>query len=226
VKETDSSLAALEGWTRALRKDLRAGDFVLLTNNESVPADMVVLSSDMPDGSLFVSTRSLDGENNLKSKTAVSHVHEAISTTSCLEQPFELEFEPPNSNLYSFNGKFSFLSNTHEVRSELSLTTANLILSGSVVKNTKWLVGIVVGPGKDSKIMLNSKISGRKQSQAERTLNVLIVTNFIVLAVCCTLSVLPFTAKQRIQLWSRSFCPAESCAGTSIVVDFLYYLLT
>lgn len=53
-----------------LSESLKVGDVIQLKNNEMVPADVVLLSTDDPLGQCFISTETLDGEMNLKPKFA------------------------------------------------------------------------------------------------------------------------------------------------------------
>jgi P-type E1-E2 ATPase len=48
-------------------KDLKTGDLVLMKDEETFPADLVLLTSSN-EGDCFVKTSSLDGEKNLKKR--------------------------------------------------------------------------------------------------------------------------------------------------------------
>lgn len=45
---------------------MRVGDIVHLSNNETVPADILLLRSSNPHGVCYIDTCDLDGETNLK----------------------------------------------------------------------------------------------------------------------------------------------------------------
>lgn len=49
-------------------KDIYIGDIVKVKDNEFLPCDMIVLKSSDPKGTVFVETKNLDGETNLKFK--------------------------------------------------------------------------------------------------------------------------------------------------------------
>ena len=44
----------------------QVGDIVRVNANEGIPCDMVMISSEDPDGSCYITTANLDGETNLK----------------------------------------------------------------------------------------------------------------------------------------------------------------
>lgn len=48
--------------------DILVGDIVLLKENEKVPADVLLIGSSSSKGLIYIETKDLDGENNLKIK--------------------------------------------------------------------------------------------------------------------------------------------------------------
>ena len=53
-----------------MSESLKVGDVIQLNNNQMVPADVVLLSTDDSLGQCYISTETLDGEMNLKPKFA------------------------------------------------------------------------------------------------------------------------------------------------------------
>jgi phospholipid-transporting ATPase len=73
----------------------------------------------------------------------------------------------------------------------VNYTSANaLLLRGAKLKNTKWVVGLVVYVGEDSKVMRNSEEPRIKTSQVEQKVNILLLFVFVFqLALCLLCSI-------------------------------------
>lgn len=68
----------------------------------------------------------------------------------------------PLANLYNFHGKL-------EINNESGhLMIDNLLLRGSRLKDTEYVVGCAIYTGQDTKLSLNSKIVSNKFSTAEK----------------------------------------------------------
>lgn len=152
--------------------------------DEPIPADLIVLaSSNQATRKLFVETKSLDGETNLKEKISIPHTQEMLDELVLQQQvasnSYEFTFEAPNPLLYTFKGTLK----TPSVG--LPLDNKHLVLRGCVLKNTDYFLGVVVYCGKDSKIMMNSIIAQNKRSKLETSLSFYIAAMFGVLIICC-----------------------------------------
>lgn len=175
-------------WERTLWKKLDVGDIVLLRENEQVPADIVVLSTSDPDGLCYLETKNLDGETNLKPRKALQATSSIISEEDVEKSSFVLESEPPHQNLYLYNGVLRYTDPANGDSRKEGVTINELLLRGCTVRNTAWIIGLVVFTGPDTKIYLNGGITPSKQSKIARETNFNVIVNFAFLLVICTLS--------------------------------------
>ncbi|THX87279.1 phospholipid-translocating P-type ATPase [Aureobasidium pullulans] len=177
-------------------KNVQVGDFVRLYNEESIPADIVVLSTSDPDGACYVETKNLDGETNLKVRQALHCSQKVKRARDCERAEFILESEPPHANLYSYSGAIRWKqqgSKNSEVQAaEMAepVSINNMLLRGCSIRNTEWVLGIVVFTGEETKIMLNSGITPTKRAQISKDLNWNVIYNFIILFFMCLISAL------------------------------------
>lgn len=67
-------------YTDCCWKNVTVGDFIRLSCNEIIPADMVLLFSTDPDGICHIETSGLDGESNLKQRQVVRGYAEQVKS--------------------------------------------------------------------------------------------------------------------------------------------------
>jgi phospholipid-translocating ATPase len=175
-------------------KNVQVGDFVRLYNDEEIPADVIVLSSSSDDGACYVETKNLDGETNLKVRNALHCTRDVRHARHCERADFVIESEGPHSNLYSYSAAIKWQQHnakdpeapTYEMVEPISIN--NLILRGCQLRNTEWVLGVVVFTGEETKIMINSGITPSKRARMSKELNWNVVYNFIILAAMCLIS--------------------------------------
>ncbi|KAJ1938325.1 phospholipid transporting ATPase, partial [Linderina pennispora] len=68
------------------------------------------------------------------------------------------------------------------------LNVDNLLLRGSVLRNTRWAVGVAIFTGDDTKIMMNAGETPSKRSRIERMMNYQVLSQFCLLFVLCLVS--------------------------------------
>lgn len=174
-------------------EDVRVGDVVYLRNNDPVPADMVICSTSEDDGSCFVETKNLDGEINLKSRFAVPELRDMVSADTCADRHFDIEVEPQHTDMYRFNARANLLDREDEEGNMVScpVTLNQVLLRGCSVRNTDWVIGVVLMTGADSKIVLNSGDTPSKLSRMEHLMNRMVYINLAligVIAVVCAVA--------------------------------------
>ncbi len=132
----------------------------------------------------------MDGETNLKARKALKATT-GISTEEDLERSaFVLDSEPPHQNLYVYNGVLRFTdpsSPDKELKQE-PVSINEMLLRGCALRNTQWVIGLVVFTGADTKIMMNGGDTPSKRSKIEKETNFNVVVNFIVLICMCLIA--------------------------------------
>ncbi|KAJ7706920.1 hypothetical protein B0H17DRAFT_1034845 [Mycena rosella] len=176
-----------DGWRPALWEDVRVGDFVKILDDEPLPADILICSTSEDEQTAYVETKNLDGETNLKSRHAVPALAHLRDAAACAapENAFWVDCERPDNNMYRLNGAVFIGDQTAPV--DLTMT----LLRGTVLRNTRWVIGLVLFTGEDTKIVLNSGGTPSKRSKVEREMNPQVATNLILLAamaVACGIS--------------------------------------
>lgn len=175
-------------WERTLWKKLEVGDIVLLKDNEQVPADIVVLSTSDPEGMCYLETKNLDGETNLKPRKALPATSSIQSEEDIERSSFVLDSEPPHQNLYNYHGVLRYKDPTSGEEKQSPVTINEFLLRGCAVRNTSWIIGLVVFTGADTKIMMNGGDTPSKRSKIEVETNFNVIVNFAVLIAMCTIA--------------------------------------
>lgn len=171
---------------------VRVGDMIKVHEKEHLPSDIILVASSNNDGLAYIETKQLDGESNLKVKVVPQVISPAFSTDSvALLTKGRVECEAPNDRLYKFTGRMILESVPPVASSQISgdesddsaarahvplneavsLGPENLLIRGSSIRNTDWVMGIVVNTGRDTKLMQNVKPRPRKNSRLERETN-------------------------------------------------------
>ena len=161
--------------------EVRVGDIVRVRNKENFPVDMIALCSSEEDGTCFIETMNLDGETNLKVKKSLEETKDYGADPEALLAHLQgkVECEKPNASLYTFTG------NLITQGSKIPVDPSNVLLRGCVLKNTRWVCGVAVFTGKDSKVMMNSTDPPSKRSTLERSMDKLIMFMFGMMAIIC-----------------------------------------
>jgi len=127
------------------------GDICKVKEKDLFPADLILLASQHQDGNAFIETASLDGEKNLKPRNAypetqILNTEEKLSTFMGSWQG-----KIPDKNTEDFHSNLLF-NDTKIVYSR----EKNLLWRGTRLMNTKWVYGLVIYTGRNTKIMKNS----------------------------------------------------------------------
>ncbi|XP_046430258.1 phospholipid-transporting ATPase VD isoform X1 [Neodiprion fabricii] len=161
-------------------KDVKVGDLVHLSNNELVPADLLLLRSSDPQGLAYLDTCNLDGETNLKQRQVVRGFLDLQNSFKPSKFRSVVEVDQPSTRIYRFHGAV-----VHSSGSRVPVSTENLLLRECLLKNTDFVEGIVVYAGHETKAMLNNGGPRYKRSRLERQMNLDVVWCVFILVVLC-----------------------------------------
>ncbi|KAK7034698.1 hypothetical protein VNI00_012105 [Paramarasmius palmivorus] len=168
-------------WKRRAWEDLRVGDIVKICDNEPIPADILICATSEEENVAFVETKNLDGETNLKSRHAVYELSHLRSARECANpvNRFTVDLDRPENNMFRLNALIKTdYGNKTQVPADISM----VLLRGTVLRNTGWVIGVVMFTGEDTKIVQNSGGTPSKRSRVERQMNPQVFLNLLLLA--------------------------------------------
>ncbi|KAG8758981.1 hypothetical protein FRC14_006959 [Serendipita sp. 396] len=170
-------------WRSTAWEDVRVGDFVKIRADEPFPGDIIICTTSDPEDVCFVETKNLDGETNLKSRKSVGSLGHLSSAEACAKHAFRIDADRPETNMYRLNAKITALNEKGEDEGKAEPIDLNtVLLRGTVLRNTDWVIGIVLFTGGDTKIVLNSGGTPSKRSKLERQMNPMVFINLALLA--------------------------------------------
>ncbi|KAI9069193.1 phospholipid-translocating P-type ATPase [Trametes sanguinea] len=166
-------------WKMTIWEDLKVGDIVKVMDDEQLPADILICATSEEENVAYVETKNLDGETNLKSRSACPALAHLNTARACADKrnAFRVECDRPEPNLYKFNAAVVTAD-----EKKTSVDSNMVLLRGTVLRNTRWVIGVVLYTGEDTKIVLNSGATPSKRSRVERQMNPQVFINLIILA--------------------------------------------
>jgi phospholipid-translocating P-type ATPase (flippase) len=160
-------------------RHLQPGMVVLVRDRDEFPADLVCLASSDPEGKCYIETANIDGETNLKLRKCAPcdsagtgpgwQDMTALLDGAANNEGAAISFEPPNPSIHTFGGT---ITTNNNVRAACG--ASELCLRGALLRNTKWVLGVVVYTGRDTKLVMNSREVPSKLSTIEQTVNKMI----------------------------------------------------
>ena len=140
-----------------------------------------------------------------------------------------IKINSPNPNLNYVNGNFhpKFEKFGSKIEQDIHISNNEFLLKGSILKNTNWIIGIVVYTGKSNKIILNSKKSRLKVSKNEKKLNLyLSVVFFLLIFLCFECSVTHLLKYKRFyKYYKEVILISDYTVKESVIIFFTYFLL-
>ncbi|CAM9414176.1 unnamed protein product [Choristocarpus tenellus] len=216
---------------------VRVGDFVLVKNREPIPADLLVMGVHEPNpdsraGICYVESKSLDGETNLKIRQAVNCTNGRLSSPEdLLRLKGKIVMEHPNKLIDSFTGTIEVEKmGPGNKANRKAILPRNLLLRGCVLRNSPWVVGLVLNSGPDTKIIMSMTEVPQKSSHLEqRTNNEIrhIVTYLCAVCLVASFGSLFWNASRaeenKYLVWD--FDGVDEYVKEFIIMFFYYFLL-
>ncbi|GMF25159.1 unnamed protein product [Phytophthora fragariaefolia] len=213
-------------------EELKVGELVRVGENEEVPADMILVASGSPNGQCYVMTANLDGESSLKPRFVQPELcrppyrdcfscdgQQLTAQSAALLTSVFIECEPPNRSIDKFKGTL-VLTKTRSI----SLDISNVMLRGTHLKDTPWVIGVVVYTGDDTRVCQNASETPIKASWLSHFINQ--VTVWIVVVQVIILIVAVVIESELVKSSSvqhNPFIPED--IKDSTFVDFVWLFL-
>lgn len=220
-KRINSSLVEVlhgDSWVNITWSELVVGRLVRIKSNEYFPADLVLLSTSNDEGLCYIETSNLDGESNLKTRRALEQTWKYGNSNEASKFTGEIHCEHPNDSLYSFTGNIIIGKETYPISVE------NVLLRGCSLKNTSWIVGIVIFAGHETKVMKNALNVPSKRSRLEKKIDKVIYYLFGLLFTVALIGGIGCGFFLNNNLWYLQLGKGSGyifSAGSTVLVDVL-----
>ena len=141
----------------------------------------------LSEGEIIINSEETPSKKNLLSieKKAVTDKNAISVKVDEFSIEGTAQCDHPNAELYQLNGKMNLTLNN--ISCEFPLDAKQLLLKGAKLRNTDWIIGIVLYTGHNCKLLKNAKNPVPKFSTVESLMSKLLVA---ILVVQCILSII------------------------------------
>lgn len=117
----------------------------------------------------------LDGETNLKEKFLLtSNIAGPQKEIAIGDMNGVIDCDTPDENLNNYNATVKI----DRLEEQVDCNIQNLLLRGTTLRNSEYVIGIVIYIGPESKIMLNAKKTAKKVSSMMKMTNIMLYSMF------------------------------------------------
>ena len=140
-------------------KAIKVGQIIKICKDEVVPADIIVLESMDHKHQCYLDNSSINGNFDMfTTKKACNDTHApSMKVMKFVEYVKNikglLKYEEPNSNMNSFNGRLKLESFPRAS----AINLENFVMRGATMKNVRYVYGLVVYTGMETKMMMTLK---------------------------------------------------------------------
>ena len=150
-------------------KRIKVGQIVKVLKDEVVPADIIVLESMDHKHQCYLDNSSINGNFDMFNiKKACNDTHAPNMKVMKFNEYVKnikgiLKYEEPNSNMNKFNGRLKLESfpRASNIKQE------NFVMRGATVKNVRYIYGLVVYTGMETKMMMTLKYTEENETKGE-----------------------------------------------------------
>eukprot|EP00760_Papus_ankaliazontas_P023389 PhM_4_TR2048/c0_g2_i1/m.95529/K14802/DRS2, ATP8A; phospholipid-transporting ATPase len=206
-------------------RDVHAGDIMYITQGDEIRADVLILSSSLPEGTAYMDTCNLDGETNIKSRRAKEETWKFDSVESVSTLKGVVHCDAPNAKLNSWNAVLKMTT------SDIALDENQLLFRSAILRNTDWIYGFVVYAGTHTKMQQNMKQKPPKMSYLDHKLNRLITTLLIaqqiILVISCSFALAWNEDEAKHKMWFLADHPTSEADNNAeyFVMRYLTYFI-
>ena len=159
------------------------GNIIKIKEDEECSCDILIIKSSNLNGYLFVDTKNLDGESNLKEKYVLENLKNMeISIDELSNLSGNIITNYSDENLNEWEGQLNY----NDLK-DIYCSMDNMMLKGTILKNTEYIYGIVVYAGHQTKIMKNSHKPEPKVSKLIKIMDKLLYSLFAFTLLLCLL---------------------------------------
>ena len=104
-----------------------------------------------------------------------------------LNLSLDVEAEFPNSNLQNFRGRVRVKQNEKDLGRVIPITMNQMLLRGCMLKNSQFVLGLVVYTGSETRIQMNSAAAPLKIGSFDHFLNMQVAILILAQVMLCIL---------------------------------------
>lgn len=151
-----------EIWKDEISGKLKVGNIIKVKQNQIIPADMLLLGSQLRQGHCFIDKSNLNGETKYEVVSSIVATRSFGTNDDWNNFEGTLTYIQPNPNFSKFHGQL-FLGNANQ--ETVDLDGKILIMRETILRNCEYIYGLIVYTGKDTKIEMAS--AGGEKNQSE-----------------------------------------------------------
>jgi magnesium-transporting ATPase (P-type) len=132
-------------WAQRKWYEVKVGEVLKILNKEFVPADVVVVgSSDQENNGVFINTKSLDGETDLKIREVPNDLIEPFTDDLAFAKKIggKITCQGPTKILTKFEGAYVPAPAQAGGGKKMPLSLNNCIFRGCQIKQTEYCIGV------------------------------------------------------------------------------------